>query len=548
MKLDIFSIDKFIAANHCPEVTSPIFFQYDGNPTPDGLFSYELFGMSDEERKNIFGYIDLHSYFIHPLVYVIMISRMGSLRDIITGRKYAVLADGKIKYVPETYAGAETGIKFLYDNFEKIRWIDEIEEVEIDSIDKKTRLKFIQSLKKDEFFVTKWLVLPPFYRDQSSTNRSMGDEINNLYKELISKARSLKAGFSFDLFGDETKLRMQEILKELYFTTTAPVSGKHLVNDGGTKVLKGSGKNSLFRKHLLGKTLDWTASCVITSPQNNKANTVSRKPVPFGYSDFPLATTISMFFPFFVSEAALFLQDALNSFASDNATKIKKINTSQFSTDVIEKFLKKFVKATDDRFSPIIFEYYDLDNKKVTMTMDIIEYKTENDAKTGENGITRPFTLTDLLYHLACIITRDKHAYVTRYPIAYFQNIYPCKVKPLSTVETRHVWIQYSKGSGNVYEYDEYPMIPGAGHSYLDSKFCDVMIIGNPYLAQMGGDYDGDMVYIKPVFSKEANAEAERLIWAKTNMLTAKGKLARTLNGIGKECIMGMFELTKDGK
>ena len=485
MKLDIFSIDKFIEANHCPEVTSPIFFQYDGNPTPDGLFSYELFGMSDEDRKNRFGYINLHSYFIHPLVYVVMTSRMGSVKDIISGKKYAVLADGRIKYVPETYSGAKTGIKFLYDNFEKIKWIDEIEEAEMDSIDKKTRLKFIQSLKKDEFFVTKWLVLPPFYRDQSSTNRSMGDEINNLYKELISKSKSLNAGFAFELFGDETKLRIQEILKELYFTTTAPVSGKHLVKDGGSMALKGSGKNSLFRKHLLGKTLDWTASCVITSPQNNKAKTLSQKPVPFGYSDFPLATTLSLFFPFFVSEGAIFLQDRLNIFASDNATKIKKINTAQFSTDVIEKMIKKFVKATDDRFSPITFEYYDKDNKKVEMVMMITEYKSEQDAKNGTNGYKRAFTLADFLFTLACEITKDKHAYVTRYPVAYFQNIYPCKVRVLSTMETRHVWIQYSQSS-DIYEYDAYPIIPGPGVSPLDAKFCDVMIIGNPYLEQMG--------------------------------------------------------------
>ena len=58
----------------------------------------------------------------------------------------------------------------------------------------------------------------------------------------------------------------------------------------------------------------------------------------------------------------------------------------------------------------------------------------------------------------------------------------------------------------------------------------------------------GDMVYIKSVFSKEANAEAERLIWAKTNMLTAKGKVARSLGAIGKECVMGLYELTKEIK
>ena len=45
MKLDLFNIEDFIKANHCQEVTSPVFFQYDGNPNPNGLFSYEIFGV-----------------------------------------------------------------------------------------------------------------------------------------------------------------------------------------------------------------------------------------------------------------------------------------------------------------------------------------------------------------------------------------------------------------------------------------------------------------------------------------------------------------------
>lgn len=63
----------------------------------------------------------------------------------------------------------------------------------------------------------------------------------------------------------------------------------------------------------------------------------------------------------------------------------------------------------------------------------------------------------------------------------------------------------------------------------------------------LGGDYDGDMLYMRAVFSQEANAEADRLIWAKTNMLNAEGQISRGLSKVGKECVMGLFELTKNG-
>lgn len=54
------------------------------------------------------------------------------------------------------------------------------------------------------------------------------------------------------------------------------------------------------------------------------------------------------------------------------------------------------------------------------------------------------------------------------------------------------------------------------------------------------------MLYMRGVFTQEANAEAEKLIWAKTNMLNAKGEVARGLAKVGKEAVMGLYELTKD--
>lgn len=76
MKIDIFNINDFIRANNCKEVSNPVFFDWSGAPTPDGLFSYEIFGMSEQERKNIFGYIDLGDHYIHPVIFNLISSRM----------------------------------------------------------------------------------------------------------------------------------------------------------------------------------------------------------------------------------------------------------------------------------------------------------------------------------------------------------------------------------------------------------------------------------------------------------------------------------------
>ena len=56
----------------------------------------------------------------------------------------------------------------------------------------------------------------------------------------------------------------------------------------------------------------------------------------------------------------------------------------------------------------------------------------------------------------------------------------------------------------------------------------------------------GDMLYMRALFTQEANQEAEKLVWSKTNMLNAKGELSRGLSKIGKECVMGLFEISKE--
>lgn len=566
LKIDLFSIDKFVKENHCPEVTNPIFFNYDQTPTSDGLFSYELFGISDDDRKNIFGYIDLGGHYIHPMIYSLLSARFGSFRDILTGAKYAVIADKKIKIVPEDFDGAETGLDFLYDHYEDINWIDAMEEEEIDSLDKKTRLQFLKSLDKDEFFISKWLVLPPFYRAESSESQSMGDSINKLYKELISRTRSMKTGFSVSLFGSETRLKIQNTLRDLYLTTMAPASGKNLIFEKGKTegVLKGSSKNSLIRKHLLGKTVDYTASAVITAPQIAEANTPDDHPTPFGYAKFPLATLLSLFQPFFVSESVVKLEEYITIIQARYTDRIKKIDINQFNADSVAKLIKKFIKSRDERFSPmpsiVYTDYNNVEQKMIFNMVTLDKYSDINDQKKLEERY-RPMTLTDFFYIIALSVLHDKHVYVTRYPVTNFQNIYPSKIKILSTAKTKKqvVLMAMMEDDGtivtNADEFmigtegiPDYPCVPKQARDLnADNEFLDVMYPGNTPLGAIGGDYDGDMLYMKSVFSKEANEEADRLIKAKSNILTAAGKPSRGLGQISKDCIMGLYEMTKDG-
>lgn len=445
MKLDIFNIDEFVKANNCPEVTNPVFWNFDGTPTTDGLFSYELFGVSDDDRKNIFGYIDLKGNFIHPLVYGMLAKKTGSIGKVATCQKYAVVADKRIKIVEKDFEGAETGITFLYNHFDEINWMSEIDD-DNESISKDTRFRFLKSLKKEEFFIRKWLVIPPFYRAESSENRSMGDVINKLYKELISRTSSLSLGYSFEIFGDEVRARIQQTLLDTYTATMAPLSGKHLMTQGtGSYTTAGTGKNSMIRKHLIGKNVDWGSSSVITSPANSDANLISKKPVPYGYGGFPMATLISLFHPFYVQYITDIFERIQGVIEDAFGTNIKKLDTSQFTSKAVEKLLKSFVTSPGQRFEDIKFELITKDNKRKRIRIPLREYKTKDDAASGKNYIERPMNITDIIFSASKHITQDKHILVTRFPIANAQNIYPSKIKVLSTSKTRSIYISLRK-------------------------------------------------------------------------------------------------------
>ena len=102
-----------------------------------------------------------------------------------------------------------------------------------------------------------------------------------------------------------------------------------------------------------------------------------------------------------------------------------------------------------------------------------------------------------MFYIAADDILRDKHVYVTRFPIANFQNIYPSKIKILSTAKTHEVWLSFStyedikgisdKDIEEIHEamhFKEYPLIPckAVPYSKNDTAFYDVMLCGNAYL------------------------------------------------------------------
>ena len=147
----------------------------------------------------------------------------------------------------------------------------------------------------------------------------------------------------------------------------------------------------------------------------------------------------------------------------------------------------------------------------------------------------RDLTWCDVLYMAAVEATSDKHILITRYPIDSYFNQYPTRVRIASTNKTTPMVV------GNKY-YKNYPYITQADiGSNTSNSFIDTLNISNLYLDGIGGDYDGDQVTVKGVYSEEANAELDKQLSSKSHLFNLGGKGVRTSD---KEAMQSLYNLT----
>ena len=204
---EAFDVEKFIKVNELKEVSDPVFFN-GPTPSPKGLLSNEIFGITKAERSGIYAYIELGGDFIQPLPYKTLCSLNSKIEHIVHGTDtFSINAEGDIVQDPN----GNTGIDWLKKNFNKIKF------KQTESSDRTKKIKYIEKVK-DKMWTSKCIVIPAYYRDVDTKQASIGvGEINKLYSALIIASRSLKDSADYGLsLSDATKGRIQETLKQIF--------------------------------------------------------------------------------------------------------------------------------------------------------------------------------------------------------------------------------------------------------------------------------------------------------------------------------------------
>ena len=537
LQISPLNANNFIKVNELEEISDPLFFSRSNMPAPRGLLSNEIFGITKDDRTTIFAYIHLAGEsFIHPLAYKIW-SKLDSNVKLCAYEMGTFKYDkstGKLAQDPE----GETGLKYL----KKI--IKDVNFQKTASSKRNIRTLFLETYR-EKLFIENFVVMPAGYRDVDTEQggRIGVGEINKLYNSIIRDCKALEESDDYGLtLNGSLRGRIQDTIVKVYDWIAFgkdPLTGKDSQATGLSRKL------GLIRRAGMKKSFDWGSRLVICQ-QNLRKESLEDLQVDLDSVGLPLASICANLYPYMIFWIRQWFdfhfsdEIAITAFSVSNKTSFKtKIKDWRevYSDERIKEELDRFMHGMSNRFIPIeapiadeeelkkeknpkakpylIFKGYMVDDEK---------YVDEilND-KVAEENIRfpiqeRPLTWCDLIYQAAMEVTKDKMTLITRFPVDTYWNQFPAKIKVISTIITEPMII------GNHY-YKEYPKIRLEDiNKNTTNKFVDVALPNNVRLGSIGGDFDGDTISSKVMYSIESNQELLEAVDMKKHYISLGGE------------------------
>ncbi len=536
MQIDIQTqkcIDTNIKLLDMKPVTNTISFERGNIPTDDGLFSKSIFGITQEERRKTFAYIDLHTKIIHPQIYEVLTFLQQNIKTVCSGKgSWKIDSDNQLVPVPEDspeYNPNNTGMDWFIKNYSKIKFKKN------KSRERAERLALLETFGPDEIFIDKWVVMPVFYRDAESSAGGGPKKlppINNQYIDLIRYAKSLEM---------ETVGFVSNIAKFNIQTTCLAI---HRYFRG---IIEKSG--GFFKQYVVGKAPDYGARAVISCMVLDQYDKPSECPIDMNSTGIPLSQVLITLLPFIKRWVYHYFDDFFVSTGDRMTTYSSKTGKyesvlldnprDKYTSEYIVKRINGWIDNFESRFDPVLMPVEG--GKELPVAFTGRTYQMDRDNPKAATISNRVLTWCDILYMAAVEVSGDKHVWITRYPIISYNGTFPSRIHVMSTVNTMKC-VMPIHGIEKIFPY--YPVIdPTLPKEVVATSFNDTINMSNLYLEGIGGDYDGDMVSDRVPFTVEANEECEEILHSMKQYLTAQGKLIRSL---GNEAYLTIYNMTTD--
>lgn len=510
LRFELIDGHRYVDEKKLPLVTSPNIFEPNSNQFhPRGLFSEEIFGpITSMDRFVNEAAIALNTLIIHPVIFHHFIGKKNIYVQILSGKQYGkfdVEADDFVLCgMQEEDAG--TGFEFFVRN---LKYLAKSEKKQASL--RSENIRKLLTKYHDRMLISHVICLPAGLRDlDMKSSRLSKDDINKIYMSVINIATSLSGyALSTDTLFDGIRYQLQMKIDEIYAYIMNVISGK----------------KGFFEKHYGARKIAYSTRNVISVPMSDADTADDPTNIKTDETMIPMLNLIKCFQPFFVHfilkrvYGELFLHGNTGKIAVTNpktleieyvALKASKINMYT-TADGVEKIINQF-KHVGFRESAVSIR--DSEGKEYWLLLSYTEYDTVYIAKSAsdlerlvkqygieyEKNRVEPVRWIEILYIAAMTIVDDKHVFITRYPALGDGSIYPSRIHAVTTNPSKIAKVMFD--TGLTIETPHYPVI---GNPYYES-----VVVHQSRLSGLGADFDGDMVSVTGLWSKEGNDDIRR--------------------------------------
>lgn len=499
-------------ATRIPVTVADAFEGQTNNLNEEGLYSSRIFGrVGTDERDTTESYIDFTLPIFNPVYFRHLVQLKDLYQEILKGKAYAKWDDVNKDFIKSNILEGDTGYAFFMSHF------SEIEPRENESFKRTQRIDVVENNRSCSM-LTRYPVIPAGLRDIeiSPTGFVQENEINDLYRRLIFKSRSLsvKNIDPTDPVFDNIRWGLQESANEI-----SSFIFKRL-----------DGKRGFFQRKVVRRACFGAARNVITARKMSVDDCDNN---PLGGVNTTLLPFYQALKEFYLTSAHALMTGYLARIFNPGTSMAKLINSKTWEAEyvevdnsVVEKWTTSdgLLKLFDGFQNPALRNrqimlkghylalVYD-DGESVMLLEDI------NDLPEGfDKKKVKPATYMEFFYLQTCKAIESKMVQMTRYPITGIGSIYPSRVVVMTTV-SGYGSRKMLDESGN--HYDTCHTFP----TYKASPdYFDGMSVSNTKLDKLGGDHDGDALTANPIQAADSIREIQELFGKREYYIASSGE------------------------
>lgn len=499
------------------KITEQQIFGIGNNFHPQGLFSTEIFGaVGSQFRSKVFGYIDMNTELIHPVVYNAIVNCKAFYKQIMDGKVTAVWNAKLGEFEKSNDADAQTGYSFFISHLTQLKF-------EKNESDKRNFYIDLTSkaIKENRYLLRYVLVMPAGMRDYTVTpeGKPEEDEINTFYRKLLTQSQLVDAMLikKTPSLYDSVVQYLQNTLNDLFEYIESLLNGKNKLILG--KWLSRKIFNST--RNVLTASVDNTTD--MHDPNRLRSNDTAVGLYQFLRSVAP--KSLHAIKTTYVSK--IFTED--NSFAY--LTNAKTFKKEEVLSTHIQRDYDRWM--TLDGLESVIANFGNLDTRhevlslnngkhvmgllykdagRVKFLQDIAELPEGADIKC-----VSPITMAEFLYLSVYQLSGALPGFITRYPIQGLGGIYPCWIQLRTTTEIEKVTLLEEDWSVGDKVLSCFPV--------RGKPFFNGIAVHQSHMALLGADHDGDTISLVGVQTDEAIQEITATLNSKSYYLNNENRL-----------------------